>query len=121
MKKQFRLTMRALLAIGVFVAGAGTVVAQTSGGMEKCNDPRVDRTACLREMAAAQDAEQRGKLNSPGGYEQNALARCKRQPTEARAACEKRVMGTGNTTVQGSVQGGGKIRTNEMPAAAPSK
>jgi hypothetical protein len=50
-----------------------------------------------------------GRLNSPGGYEQDALARCQRQPAGARAACEKRVRGTGNTTVTGSVQGAGSF------------
>lgn len=81
-----------------------------------CEDPRIDRTACYREAAAAQEAKRQGLLNSPGGYDENALKRCQRQPAgNARTACEKRVLGTGNTTVRGSVEGGGKIRRNEMP------
>ncbi len=80
---------------------------------------RVDRTACLREAAAAQDAKQRGKLNSPGGYDENALKRCNRQPEgAARDACVKRVTGAGTTHVTGSVKGGGKLRTTEMPVPA---
>lgn len=81
-----------------------------------CEDPRVDRTACYREAAAAQEAKRQGRLNSPGGYDENALRRCQHHPAgHARTACEKRVMGAGNTTVSGSVHGGGKMRRNEMP------
>jgi len=117
-KRFIRSTMGALLASGALMGAASAVAAPAT---MTCEDPRVDRTACYREAAAAQEAMRQGRMNSPGGYEQNALARCQRQPAEARAACEKRVRGTGNTTVTGSVQGGGKLRRNEMPAPAPAK
>jgi hypothetical protein len=74
------------------------MVAATDSALEKCSDPRVDRTACLREAAAAQEAQ--GQLTSAGGYDENALARCQRQPVVAREACVKRVQGTGNTTIR---------------------
>lgn len=115
MKPFLRSTTSALLAAGALI-GAGTALAQSNA--PNCDDPRVDRTACYREAAAAQEAKRQGQLKSPGGYEQNALARCQRQPESARAACEKRVLGTGNTTISGSVQGGGKIRRTEVPVPA---
>jgi hypothetical protein len=75
-----------------------------------------------REDAAAAQAKSQGQLNTKGEeqYQQNALARCQRQPAgTAREACEKRVLGTGDTTARGSVEGGGKLRTNTMQVPAP--
>lgn len=80
-----------------------------------------------REAAAAAQAKSQGQLTTKGDeqYQKNALARCQRQPAgTAREACEKRVLGEGETTTRGSVEGGGKLRTNTMqvPAAeAPKK
>lgn len=115
MKNPFRSTVGVLLAISAVVGSASALAATSDSALERCSDPRVDRTACLREAAAAQEAKRQGQLKSTGGYQENALARCQRQPPEARAACEKRVLGTGNTTIKGSVKGGGKIRRNESP------
>ena len=116
MKKTFRLSFNAMLAAGA-VMGRPAWAADDAAA---CDDPRVDRAACMREAAAAKQAKQQGNLNSTGGYEENALARCQRQPADARAACEKRVRGTGNTEIRGSVQGGGKIRRTETPVPAPA-
>lgn len=116
MKSVLRSTVSILLAGGALL---GAAAAQAQSKAPNCEDPRVDRTACYREAAAAQEAKRQGQLNSPGGYEQNALARCQRQPASAREACEKRVRGTGNTTISGSVQGGGKLRRTEVPVPAP--
>lgn len=79
-----------------------------------------------REAAAAAQAKSQGQLNTKGDeqYQKNALARCQRQPAgTAREACEKRVLGEGDTTVRGSVESGGKLRSNTMqvPAQEPSK
>jgi len=74
-----------------------------------------------REAAAAAQAKRQGKLPTKGDeqYQKNALARCERQPAgTAREACEKRVLGTGDTTTRGSVEGGGKVRTNTMQVPA---
>jgi hypothetical protein len=49
-------------------------------------------------------------------YMQNALERCQRQPADARGACEDRVRGTGQTTIEGSVMGGGLLRETVTPA-----
>src|SRR4051812_46241463 len=75
MKYRICSMVKTLLVVGAVVGSANALAATTDSALEKCSDPRVDRTACLREAAAAQDAEQRGKLNSPGGYDENALKR----------------------------------------------
>jgi hypothetical protein len=74
-----------------------------------------------REAAAAAQAKRQGKLPTKGDeqYLQNALKRCERQPEgTARDACVKRVTDAGDTTTRGSVEGGGKIRTNTMQVPA---
>ena len=74
-----------------------------------------------REAAAAAQAKNQGKLSTQGEeqYRQNALARCERQPAgTAREACIKRVTEEGDTSVRGSVQGGGQIRSNTMQVPA---
>lgn len=120
MNKLSRPILYTVLMAGALAAGSALAQQPDStAATTKCNDPRVDRASCFREAAAAQEAKRQGTLNSPGGYEQNALKRCRRQPESARAACEQRVRGTGNTQVRGSVAGGGKIRTTETPVPAP--
>ena len=78
------------------------------------------KATCLKEAAAAEQAARRGKLVEPGqNYAQNALARCKLQPEGlARQACRARVQDTGDTTVSGSVAGGGLLFETVTPVAA---
>lgn len=122
MKDFSRPILTVVLAVSAWACASAALAAQpdpaAANATAKCNDPRVDRTACFREAAAAQEAQRRGTLTSTGGYDQNALRRCQRQPESARAACEQRVLGTGDTEVRGSVQGGGKIRRTETPVPA---
>jgi hypothetical protein len=86
-----------------------------------CDGIQQDRAACLREAGAARYEARRGGLTSasPMNYEQNALARCGLQPPADRADCEARVRGTGMTSVEGSVLGGGLIRETVTPIPAP--
>jgi hypothetical protein len=117
-KKSFRSSLNAMLVLSAVLGTASTWAADDAAA--SCNDPRVDRSACMREAGAARQASQQGNLTSSGGYDENALARCERQPADARAACEERVRGTGNAEVRGSVPGGGKIRQTETPVPAPA-
>ncbi|MGJ7507872.1 hypothetical protein [Variovorax sp. GT1P44] len=117
MKKTLGLCLNAMLIVSAVVGAAN---AWSADDAASCNDPRVDRAACMREAGAARQAKQQGNLTSTGGYEENALARCQRQPADARAACEERVRGTGNSEIRGSVPGGGKIRSTETPVPAPA-
>lgn len=79
---------------------------------------------CQREAAAAGRAKSQGNLNTqgPDQYQQNALRRCERQPAGTpREACEKRVLGTGETSVRGSVQSGARLQTNTLQVPAQGK
>lgn len=78
-----------------------------------------DRTACLREAAAARDEARRGRLadeEGPTQYLENALLRCRPLPADERADCEARVRGEG--TVRGSVEAGGIYREKVTPVPA---
>lgn len=83
----------------------------------------VDRTACLREAAAARDEAKRGVLNGAApSYEQNAQARCDALPVAERDACIRRVRNEGVT--KGSVTEGGVYREYkelDLPSATPGK
>ena len=78
------------------------------------------RATCLREAGAAAQARRGDKLALPRqNYEQNAMARCKLQPEGlAREACNARIKDTGNTTVSGSVDGGGLLFETVTPVPA---
>jgi len=75
-----------------------------------CGHNQQDRAACVREAGAARQAARAGQLTSAPNYRANALARCGLHPPAERAECEARVTGAGNTTIDGSVMGGGLIR-----------
>ncbi|NML47088.1 hypothetical protein HHL11_25305 [Ramlibacter sp. G-1-2-2] len=115
MKSLAYIASLALLAGSTFYIGVPRAAAQD------CSDPRVNTAACQRERGAATQAKSQGKLATKGEdqYQANALKRCERQPEgAARESCHQRVMGTGNTTVSGSVKGGGELRTNEITVPA---
>ena len=84
-----------------------------------CDGNQQDRAACLREAGAAKQEARRDGLTSPGAgaEDRNALDRCKQQPASAQADCEARILGTGKTTTEGSVMGGGVIRETVTPVA----
>ena len=88
----------------------------------QCDGVQQDRNACLREAGAARFEARRGGLTSapPNRYQENALARCAMQPPSDRSACEARVRGTGMSSVEGSVMGGGVIRETVTPVPAPT-
>jgi len=69
-----------------------------------------DKATCLREAGAALNESRRGGLTSSSQLEANALARCKALPEADREDCQSRVKNDSNTTVKGSVQGGGVIK-----------
>ncbi|MBS0453641.1 MAG: hypothetical protein JSS14_20275 [Proteobacteria bacterium] len=104
-----------------FAAGASATSTYQSE-RAVCGQIQQDKAACIREAGAAAQASRQGHLTyAPDAtYRQNALARCQAQPAEDRTACEQRVTGTGNTTIEGSVLGGGDIRetVTQVPAAS---
>jgi osmotically inducible lipoprotein OsmB len=58
MDKPFRSTAKAVLQVAAFAGSVSASFAATDSALEKCSDPRVARTACLREAAAAQEARE---------------------------------------------------------------
>lgn len=116
----------ALLAAGSLVALPSAFADGPSGSSgtyqserAMCGHIQQDTSACIREAGAAAQAARTGNLThaSADTYRQNALARCQSQPVEERQACEQRVLGTGATTIDGSVLGGGAIRETVTPVA----
>lgn len=101
-------------ATSAFAAGASTKGTSSNYQAERamCGQIQQDKAACIREAGAAAQASRQGNLThaSDETYRQNALARCQAQPAQDRMACEQRVTGAGNTTIDGSVLGGGAIR-----------
>lgn len=69
-----------------------------------------DKATCLREAGAALHESRRGGLTTSAQLEANALARCKSLPEADREDCHSRVKNESNTTVKGTVQGGGVIK-----------
>jgi hypothetical protein len=85
-----------------------------------CDGIQQDRAACIREAGAAREEARRNGLTaaSPSTYQQNALARCQLQSgTDDRTACEQRVLGTGVSSIEGSVLGGGVLRETVTPVS----
>jgi hypothetical protein len=123
---RFLLAASALaLASGSFAAGPNTGARTSQYQAERavCDNIQQDRAACIREAGAAQQAARSGALTSAptDTYIANALARCQAQPAQDRRACEDRVRGTGQTTIDGNVLGGGAIRETVTPVpAAPA-
>ena len=124
--KTFRCAL--MLSAGLLALPA---LAQTAGaGSQRtyqeeramCAHLPQDPAACAREAGAARQAARQGQLTSAPDYTANALARCAAHAPVERAACEARVTGSGQSSVQGSVMGGGVIResvtTVVMPAPA---
>lgn len=110
----------ALLAVGAATAqvATGATGIDASGSYQQevqacmSGQTQQDRETCLKEARNAQADKKRGLLNTYGGHEANAMARCNVFTAgEDKAACEARVMGMGS--VEGSVAGGGLIREVE--------
>ncbi|MDM0011320.1 hypothetical protein QTH87_02605 [Variovorax sp. J22P168] len=116
MKIALRTCLAALLTTASLAATAPAFAADPPGSLP-CDGVLQDKAACLRERgAAAQMNRQAGSVAPDAAtLQQNALARCARQPASDREACEARVTGAGATEVRGSVLGGGVVRTTETP------
>ena len=122
--RKLGLTMCAAGALaGVPAAFAQRPAPTTAPATLPCDGVLQDRAACLRERGAAQEEARRNGLTSasPTTYNDNALARCQLQPMADRAACEARVKGSGMSSTEGSVLGGGVIRETVTPIPAPAR
>ena len=118
MKTAFRSLGLACVATGALLGAsfswaqdaASKAHSHAQGGQQHmtCDGKQQDRAACLSNPG-------------PGTEASNALARCQLQPMADRADCEARIKGTGQTSAQGSVMGGGMIRETVTPVPAPSR
>lgn len=89
---------------------------------EKCLSGRShqDRTTCLTEARNAYAEARKGQLDNGVSEEQrmaNRMLRCRVQPPQDRAECERMARGEGIIT--GSVEGGGVIRELVTRVDAP--
>lgn len=116
-------TLLALPAFAQSSAAGSTRTYQEERAM--CAHLPQDPAACAREAGAARQAARQGQLTSVPDYTANALARCAAHAPVERSACEARITGAGQSSVQGSVMGGGVIResvtTVVMPAPAVAR
>lgn len=120
-----------ILAFGAASLMAVTAAtAQVASGIDNSGDYRQevkacqqgktgeDRATCLREARNAHAEKLRGRLDTAGSLQANALARCNVfRVGDERQACEARVAGQGD--VSGSVAGGGILREYAMTVPAP--
>lgn len=77
-----------------------------------------DQAACMREAGASLVERRRNGLSTPADPQSNAMARCNALPANQRQDCMIQMSGQGNTTVQGSVSGGGVLRETVIPVPA---
>lgn len=75
-----------------------------------------DIATCKREAGAAlQEAQRQGLLtHRDESFQSNSTARCNSLPTDLRNDCVTQMSQGSNTTVQGSVAGGGILRTTTI-------
>lgn len=125
--------IRSIRTLGLAVCAAGALVSAPTAFAQRpapnapttlpCDGVLQERSSCLRERGAAKEEARRDGLTSapPVAYDRNALERCKLQPMGDRAACEARVTGSGMSSTEGSVLGGGMIRETVTPIPAPAR
>ena len=117
----------ALLAVGAATAQVatlpGTDIIDNSGSyrseVQSCMTGKTqqDQATCLREARNAAADKRRGVLDTVGDLQANAAARCDVFTlAEDKNACRARVAGQGS--LEGSVAGGGVIRSLEVQTTA---
>lgn len=115
------------LSAGLFSAGAfaangsganADIQAKYRQDIERCNAGQTnqDLATCKREAGAAMEEARRQRLltHQEQSIQSNATARCQSLPTGMRDDCMLQMSQGSNTTIQGSVAGGGILRTTEI-------
>jgi hypothetical protein len=115
-------------AAGV-ASAADTALSNYQQDRAACMDGRStqDRATCLRDAGAALNEARHGKLKDDDAsvYQKNAQIRCNALPDADRPDCIRRMSGQ-DTTVSGSVSGGGVLRETttihvDPPPPAPAE
>ncbi|EJC65384.1 MULTISPECIES: hypothetical protein [Alcaligenes] len=116
-----RILSAGLLSLGLLssAAWAQTPSKDYRHDIQRCEQfTGEQRTTCRREAGAALQAERQHKLDKQDhNLEANRQARCHRLPADRQQDCLKAMRGQ-DTTVRGSVEGGGILRetTTVVPA-----
>jgi len=97
-------------------AGSADLNARYKMDLQRCESGQSgqDVATCKREAGAALQEARRQRLVRGGSFEQNATARCQALPAGQREDCVAQMTSSQNTTVQGSVAGGGILRQTEI-------
>src|SRR5690606_25212843 len=110
-----------LFSVGAFAAnGSGTadIEAKYRQDIERCNAGQTnqDLATCKREAGAAMEEARRQRLvtHQDQSLQTNSTARCQALPADMRDTCMMQMSQGSNTTIQGSVEGGGILRTTEI-------
>jgi hypothetical protein len=102
---------------------ASSVDAQYRDDVARCKSGASgqDQATCMREAGASLVERRRNGLSTPADPQRNASARCDALPAAQRQDCMIQMSGQANTTVQGSVAGGGILRETviQTPAGTP--
>lgn len=116
-RSTLRHSLAAACAAAGLLGGGLTPAWADDPGANVCDGVHQDLAACRREQGAAREEARRGDLPTADAatLRRNALARCQLQPPEDRGACIDRMTGRGDTTISGSVLGGGDIRETITP------
>lgn len=112
-------------------SAADTAASNYQQDRAACMDGRSaqDRATCLRDAGAAFNEARHGKLKDDDAsvYQKNAQIRCNVLPDADRPDCIRRMSGL-DTTISGSVSGGGVLRETTTiqvdpppPAMAPAE
>jgi len=119
----------AICALGASLVSMGALAANGSGAIsdfeakyrqdiERCNAGQTnqDIETCKREAGAALQEARRQRLISDReqSAQANATARCQALPAGAREDCMAQMTESAPTTIQGSVAGGGILRTTTI-------
>ncbi|MBY6344949.1 hypothetical protein E5C31_03120 [Providencia rettgeri] len=116
-----RILSAGLLSLGLLssAAWAQTPTKDYRHDVQRCEQfTGEQRTTCRREAGAAVQAERNHKLDKRDhNLDANRQARCHRLPVDRQQDCLKSMTGQ-DTTVRGSVEGGGILRetTTVVPA-----
>lgn len=113
------------LSAGLFSAGAfaangssADIEAKYRHDIERCNAGQTnqDLATCKREAGAALQEARRQRLltHQEQSLQSNSTARCQSLPADMRGDCMTQMSQGANTTIQGSVEGGGILRTTEI-------
>lgn len=125
----FSLTALSLTVAASLASAADNAASTYKQDRADCMDGRStqDRATCLRDVGAALNEARHGKLKDDDAsvYQQNARIRCNALPDADRQDCLIRMSGR-DTTISGSVSGGGILRETTTiipeppPPAAPA-